>query len=58
MVNDISQEIIDAKKIIDKLEKLNANPLTHGHINIYNTLIELDIKVQELFDKWEKYERL
>lgn len=53
MINDISQEIIDAKKKLSTLEKLIANPAISGHDNIYNALIDLDLKFQEMLAKWE-----
>jgi hypothetical protein len=53
MVNDISQEIIEAKQKLNVLERLMANPAISGHDKIYNALIELDLVVQDMFIKWE-----
>jgi hypothetical protein len=47
-MKDISQQILDAKKIIADLELLNANPDLIGHKQLYDKAIELDIVVQQI----------
>ena len=50
----ISQHIITAKAILKRLEQLNSNPAMAGHERIYETLIDLDVVVQDIFLELDK----
>lgn len=53
MRKDISQGIIVAKNLLKNAEKLNSNPAMYGYENLYNTVIELDLCVQQLLADME-----
>jgi hypothetical protein len=53
MRKDISQGIIVAKGLLKDAEKLNSNPAMYGYENLYNTVIKLDLCVQQLLADME-----
>ena len=53
MKKDISEGIITAKELLKDAEKLNSNPAMYGYENLYNTVIELDLCVQQLLADME-----
>jgi hypothetical protein len=50
----ISQYIINAKSILKRLEQLNSNPSMTTPHKIFDTLIELDVVVQDMFIELDK----
>lgn len=48
MKNEISQQIIDLKKLLNKLEVLNANPQVAGRKQLYDTAISMDVLIQNI----------
>ena len=53
MKKDISESIITAKELLKDAKKLNSNPAMYGYENLYNTVIELDLCVQQLLADME-----
>jgi len=47
-MNDISLQIVKARKLINQLEMLNANPAITGKKQLYDTAMELEILVQNI----------
>ena len=47
-MSNISENLIKARRIINELEKLNANPDLQGRKQLYDKAIELDIIVQQI----------
>jgi hypothetical protein len=45
---NISENLIQARKLISELERLSANPDLSGHKQLYDKAIELDIVVQQI----------
>jgi len=48
MKNEISQQIIDLKKLLNQLEVLNANPQIAGRKQLYDTAISMDVLIQNI----------
>lgn len=48
MKNEISQQIIDLKKLLNQLEMLNSNPAIAGRKQLYDTAISMDVIVQNI----------
>ena len=48
-MKDISGHLIAAKKLLNKLEQLNANPDLSGEGKVFDVLIDLDMVVQSMF---------
>lgn len=48
MKNEISQQIIDIKKLLNQLEMLNANPQIAGRKQLYDTAIAIDVLIQNI----------
>jgi len=48
MNTEISQQIIDLKKLTNRLEMLNANPEIQGRKQLYDTAIEMDVIIQNI----------
>ena len=47
-MNDISLQIVKARKLINQLEMLNSNPVLTGKKQLYDTAMELEILVQNI----------
>ena len=47
-MNDISEQIVKARKLINRLEMLNANPALTGKQQLYDTAVELEVLVQNI----------
>lgn len=52
---DISQEIVEARRILSKIEMLNANPELGGRKLIYDTLQELNAVIQVMMIRTADY---
>lgn len=50
----ISEQIIQAKRILTELERLNSNPTLNGIDKIREKLLDLDAVVQHMLIKWDK----
>jgi hypothetical protein len=54
-MNDISEQIVQIRKLINQLEMLNANPALIGKQQLYDKAVELDIIVQNIIMKVADY---
>lgn len=52
---NISENLIKARKLINQLEMLNANPALIGKQQLYDKAVELDIIVQNIIMKVADY---
>jgi hypothetical protein len=55
MKNEISQQILDLKKLLNRLEMLNANPQIAGRKEMYDTAIAMDVQVQNIIFNTANY---
>jgi hypothetical protein len=55
MNTEISQQIIDLKKLTNRLEMLNANPEIQGRKQLYDTAIEMDVVIQNIIFNTANY---
>jgi hypothetical protein len=54
-MNDISQEIVQCRKLINQIEMLNANPALQGKKQLNDTVIDLATLVQVMLTKVVDY---
>jgi len=54
-MTDISQQIVQVRKLINQLEMLNANPALVGKQQLYDKAIELDVLVQNIIMQVANY---
>lgn len=54
-MNDISEQIVKVRKLINQLEMLNANPVLAGKQQLYDKAIELDVLVQNIIMQVANY---
>jgi len=55
MNTEISQQIINLKKLTNRLEMLNANPEIQGRKQLYDTAIEMDVVIQNIIFNTANY---
>ena len=55
MKNEISQQIIDLKKLLNRLEILNSNPQISGRKQLYDTAIAMDVVIQNIIFNTANY---
>jgi len=52
-MNEISDSLITARKLLSKIEQINANPEMNGKDNLIMALIDLDMVVQAMLFKMD-----
>ena len=52
---DISQEIINAKKVLNQIQMINSNPEINGKKLLYDTCIDLETIVRNMIARTVNY---